>query len=480
MPFTRRKFLIGIGGAIVGLPFLESLVPKKKARVDNGPPTFALFYRRANGVQQALFNRNFSQEPERWFPNLPYGAITSAALTAPPSQPQGCALSELAGYASRLAIVRGLRHVVTGTLNGHREGFIQGLTGAGVKYPNDTPDTFVCDPLGESLDNRIARELTPADGTSMFLSIGAHSKTGVSFLNTLDPDSVPLSRAGEENLLAVYNRLFLAASGDGAARQLLMDRRKSVNDLVKADLDRLRKDPRLSESDRKRLDLHTQSIRDTEIALTCTIPPTMERQVTTYQNQYEADPDWCKGNTLTQFGDTIAKLASLAIACGSTRSVLVSMGEPQDVTPYKEVPGAGGNDFHSISHRQRVDGDSSTDISGAQLLHHEIDKFHLRIFRSILDQLDMKGLLDYGTCVHYTDIGSGQHETYGLPYLYVGGANGALKTGIYVNEFDVKVPKFLNTIGAAVGCTTADGHPLDNFNSANNGTITGRIASLIA
>jgi hypothetical protein len=206
----------------------------------------------------------------------------------------------------------------------------------------------------------------------------------------------------------------------------------------------------------------------------------VERDVTAYQNQYDTDPDWGKGNSLRQFGDTAAKLASLAIACGSTRSVLVSIGDPQDVTPYKEVPGAGAYDFHSISHRQRVDGDSSTNINGAQLLHHEIDKFHLRIFRSILDQLDTKGLLDYGTCVHYADLGSGQHETFGLPYLYVGSAGGALKTGIYVNEPDVEVPKFLNTIGAAVGCTTADGYPLDDFNSANNGNITGRIASLVA
>ena len=349
-----------------------------------------------------------------------------------------------------------------------------------MKYPNDTPDTFVCDPLGESLDNRIARQLTPANRTSMFLSVGAHRKTGVSFLNAIDPSGIPLPRVGEENLLATYSRLFLPASGDRAARQLLMDRRKSVNDLVKADLDRLRRDPRLSASDRQRLDLHTQSVRDTEIALTCTIPPSLETDVTTYQHHYDADPDWGKGNTLGQFGDAVAKLTSLAIACGSTRSVLVSVGEPQDVTPYKEVAGAGGYDFHSISHRQRIDNDSSTVISGAQLLHHEIDRFHLRIFRSILDQLDEKGLLDYGTCVHYADIGSGQHETYGLPYLYVGGANGALKTGIYVNETDVMVPKFLNTIGTAVGCTTRTGDPLENFNSANNGNITGRIASLIA
>jgi uncharacterized protein DUF1552 len=475
----RRKFLLGIGGAIVGLPFLESLV-RKRARVQTGPPTFALFYRRANGVQQGLFNRKFDQEPERWFPNLPYGAITTAALAAPPAQPQGCALSELAAYASRLAIVRGLRHVVTGTLNGHREGFIQGLTGAGVKYPNETPDTFVCDPLGESLDNRVARELTPGNATSMFLSIGAHDKSGVSFLHTPDPNGLPLPRVAEENLLAVYNRLFLSASGDSAARHLLVERRRSVNDLVKADLDRLRRDPRLSESDRKRLDLHTQSIRDTEIALTCTVPPSLEADVTAYQNRYDADPDWYRGDLLTQFGDAVAKLTSLAIACGSTRSVLISIGEPQDVTPYKEVAGAGSCDFHSISHRQRVDGDPATNIDGAQLLHHEIDRFHLRIFRSILDQLDQKGILDHGTCVHYADIGSGQHETYGLPYLYVGGANGALKTGIYVDETDVMLPKFLNTIGAAVGCTTSGGDPLDDFNAANNGNVTGQIASLIA
>jgi Protein of unknown function (DUF1552) len=479
MSLSRRTLLIGLGGAIVGLPYLEGLV-RKKTHGRSGPPPFALFYRRANGVQQALFNRKFDQEPERWFPNLPYGAITPAALAAPPAQPQGCALSELAGYASKLAIIRGLRHVVTGTLNGHREGFIQGLTGAGVKYPNGTPDTFVCDPLGESLDNRIARQLTPRSGTSMFLSVGAHHKTGLSFLNALDPSGIPLPRVGEEDLLAVYNRLFLSASGDDAARRLLVERRESVNDLVKADLDRLRKDRRLSASDRQRLDLHTQSIRDTEIALTCTIPPSLETDVTTYQNQYKADPDWGKGNTLRPFGDAVAKLTSLAIACGSTRSVLVSVGEPQDVAPYKDVAGAGGYDFHSISHRQRVDSDSSTIIRGAQILHHEIDKFHLRIFRSILDQLEEKGLLDYGTCVHYADIGSGQHETYGLPYLYVGSANGALKTGIYVHEPDVMVPKFLNTIGSAVGCTTATGDPLDDFNAGNNGQVTGRIASLLA
>ena len=49
-----------------------------------------------------------------------------------------------------------------------------------------------------------------------------------------------------------------------------------------------------------------------------------------------------------------------------------------------------------------------------------------------------------------------------------------------MNETDVMVPRFLNTIAGAVGCTTAAGDPLDDFNAANNGNVTGRIASLIA
>ena len=55
MNFNRRKLLIGIGGAIVGLPYLEGLV--RKGALDHGPATFALFYRRANGVQQDIGGR---------------------------------------------------------------------------------------------------------------------------------------------------------------------------------------------------------------------------------------------------------------------------------------------------------------------------------------------------------------------------------------------------------------------------------------
>lgn len=482
MAFNRRHFLIGMGGAIVGLPFLEGLA-KKEARADAVFPPYALFYRRGNGVQQALFNRNPTAEPERWWPSAPFGALTPGNIGA------DRAIGELATYASKLCVVRGLRHPV-GTQNGHREGFIQGLTGAGVKYPNNIPDVFSNDPLGESLDNRIARELTPTTPTSLFMGLGAHDLGGVSFLHQKDAAGKQLTRAADENLLAVYNRLFLSSSGDAQAKALLQTRRISVNDLVRDNLTSLKNDPRLSKADQDRLGLHMDAIRDTEVALSCVIPPALQGDTSTYQIGYQNDPDWFKGNSVTQCGAIMGRLAALAIVCGATRSVLINMGPPQDTTPYNQVttpafPANAANiDFHSISHRQSQDGNPATNITNAQLMHHSIDRFHLTLFRGILDQLasysmsDGSTLLDKGVCVHYSDLGSGQHEITQLPYLYVGGAGGALKTGLYVNATDEYLVKFLNSIGAAVGVKNGAGGQLDNLNADNNGGINGRLLSI--
>jgi Protein of unknown function (DUF1552) len=478
MAFSRRRFLVGVGGAVVGLPFLEGLA-ENTAKAAGAPP-YAIFYRRGNGVQQALFARNPAAETERWWPSFGYGTFTQAMLAAEAES----AHNELANYAAKLTIIRGLKHPV-GTQNGHREGFIQGLTGAGIKYANNVPDIFNCDPLGESLDNRIARELTPVSPTSLFMGIGAHGAGGVSFLNQKDAGGKQITRAGEENLQAIFNRMFLPGLADSQAQALLQNRRKSVNDLVREDFQTLKADPRLSKSDQDRLAVHLDAVRDTEQALLCAIPGSLAGEVAGYQSAYNADPEWYKGNTVQQGGAMMAKLAALAVACQTSRSVLINMGEPQDNTPYIQVPGAGSEEFHAISHRQRTDDDPNTNIANAQLLHHRIDRFHLQIFRGILDRLseytfgDGTTLLDKGVCTHFSDLGTGQHEITQLPYLYVGGADGALRTGQYLNEPNTPVVKLLNSIGAAVGLKNAAGGPLDDLNADNNGGIKGRISSIV-
>jgi hypothetical protein len=489
MAFSRRNFLVGIGGAIVGLPFLEGLT-SKTAHASNTIAPFAIFYRRGNGVQQGMLFGQAGREPERWWPQVPYGALGVI--------PDTSAISELAAYTSQMTIVRGLRHPM-GTQLGHREGAVQGLTGAGVKYPGSTPDVFNCDSMGESLDNRICRELTPSNPESLYMSLGDNTGytpgSAVSFRNTISNGKAD-TRTGEENLVALYNRIFLPGLSDVQAQQLLRNRRVSVNDLVRDQLAALQKDPRLSAADRDRLALHVQSIRDTETALTCTIPPALQGEVADYQSLYAASNGY-RGAIAAEAGAMMAKLGALAVRCGAARAVLISMGPYQDGSEYDEVPGGAGENFHQVSHRL-LSGNVASPNTVAMDLHHKIDRFHLQRFKAILDELaavdtaDGKTLLDHGVCVHYCDQGSGQHETTLLPYLYVGSAGGALKTGLYQNYATASGPgvqpgsdgeyavKLLNTIGAAVGVqNAAKTGPLDDLNAANNGGIKGRLTALV-
>ena len=87
---TRRYFLRGVAGVVVGLPFLEGLSPRR-AGAGQASSKFAVFVRQGNGVQQATD----SGEPERFWPSFAPGAFTPEALAAD----TGRALSELADHA---------------------------------------------------------------------------------------------------------------------------------------------------------------------------------------------------------------------------------------------------------------------------------------------------------------------------------------------------------------------------------------------
>lgn len=485
MAFSRRGFLIGIGGAMVGLPFLEGLT-SKTAHAADGPPPFALFYRRGNGVQQRIHGRNgllpasspyyVANEREgtvdRWWPKQttdaeclkPNGYFAPAPMVAALNTfGANSALSEIEDYVEQTTVVRGLRHLY-GTENGHPEGAIQGLTGGGVNYPTGSPDFLNCAALGESLDNRIARELTPATPESLYLGIKTAGSTGVSYLKQ---GATVFPRAAEENLLNVYNELFLPFSEEGAARELLINRRKSVNDLLRSDITSLKNDPRLSAADKDRLALHFAAIRDTEVALAaCTVDGSLLAAV------QASDP-----NNIQNRVEVIGRLAALAIACNVRRSVVVSVGVPQDIINYSDVPGAGSYEFHALSHRQTTEGGSPGTYPAARDLHHQIDRYHVKQFKQILDLLSKykygtETLVDKGVSVHFSDLGAGQHTVTQLPYIYVGGAAGALKTNLYANVGPTPLVKFLNTIGAAVGCKNGAGGPLDDLNADNNNYIT--------
>lgn len=449
---NRRRFLRGLGGCLVALPLLEGL-RAEGARAQGASSSFAIFVRQGNGVQQATSDG----EPERFWPSFAPGPIDSASLAAD----SGRALSELAVHAGNLSIVRGIRFNDPANACKHSGGGNQVLTAAPVSE-DDCNSTLA---LGESLDNRITVQLgAPGDEP---LTLYAGIKTGYldEVLSYRGPREL---RPAERDPFAAYQELFALSQLSPEQISQLQLRRTSVNDLVRADMLSLLARSDLSLEDRDRLDLHFTSIRDVENRIAALVTDEEVASLKAATSYLDDDA----------FIESVVKLhcdvITLAVASGAKRAATLQIGAGPDDTSY-EIDGVKQPPFHQISHR--------ADVAGAVDLHHKIDRKLLGLFKYLLEklaayQLPDGTLLDHGLAVYVSDVANKFHDYENIPYLVAGSAGGFVKTGLYVDAGGVTNNKILNTIGAAVGCTNAQGQPLDDFGDPNleKGFITELLA----
>lgn len=443
---NRRKFLLGALGASMALPFLETFAPRRADAAEGDAEPFAIFCRQANGVQQQT-----SDEPERFWPSFAPGALTVAKL----SEDSGRALSELGAFADRLNICRGIRFDFPGNGCGHSGGGNQCLTAAKV---SDDPSGNESLAMGESIDNRIQRELGKEGVEPLTLYVGA--KYG--YLDeVLSYRAAKDLRAAENNPYTVYTKLFGLSEADPAALEQLRLRRMSVNDLVRDQMQSLLNRKDLSKLDRERLDLHFTSIRDLEIGIVCGLSPDEVGNLQALSQNATND----------DYFQTVARLhmdiLALAMACGVTRAATLQFGSG-NAGVQLTVDGVKQKSFHKISHRVDSDGSDGPPIPNADVLHHKIDRIHAQLFRYLLEKLDAVKLsdgtlLDAGVAVWLNDLGEKYHSYNNVPFILAGGCKGALKTGQYIDFKGVTNNRLLSTIGAAVGCKNAQGGPLDDF-----------------
>lgn len=442
----RRKFLLGALGATVALPFLETFAPKRAQAGEGDAETFAIFCRQANGVQQET-----GDEPERFWPSFGPGSMTKDMLLGD----TGRALSELGDFAERLIIARGVNFAFPGNGCGHSGGGNQCLTAAKVSVMPEGNESLG---MGESIDNRIQRELGK-EGVEP-LTLYAGPKYG--YLDEVLSYRGPMElRAAENNPYNVYQDLFGLANVDPETLEILRKRRLSVNDLVREQMSDLLARKDLSKADRDRLDLHFTSIRDLEVGIVCGLS---DGEVATLEA--------ISGNaTANDNFETVCKLhmdlISLAVACNVVRAATLQFGSGNSSIEFT-IDGVKQKSFHKISHRIDSDGAEGPPIPNADILHHEIDRIHARLFKYLLQKLDSYPLatgtlLDAGVAVWLNDLGEKYHSYKSVPYILAGGCKGALKVGQYVDFGDVNNNRFLSTIGAAVGCKNDAGAPLDDF-----------------
>lgn len=460
--YPRRAFLRGLGTVAVGLPLLDAFAPRRARAADAPAPRCAVFIRQSNGVAQAGMG-----EPERFWPSQ-LGPISAESLRAEPDR----ALIELADHANKLLLVSGTRYPFKGTPCAHSTGSAQILTAADVT--SEDPAGLAALALGESIDNRVAAAINPAGRDPLTLITSAILPGNVAMVLSYRGPRQP--RAAENNPWSVYKRMTGLAGMDEAVIAQIAARRKSVNDLIRAQLKALlgRKD--LSREDRRRLDLHFSAIRDVELKLACTLPEMRQRDLE------GIDP--VDGDNYVPVTRMHMDLIALAFACDHTRVATLQMGQCGDITAFS-VPGFRDGErlpgYHAVSHRAiRNDGSPGDAIEHAQDMHHEIDKLHARLFKYLLDKLASYALLERGIAVWMNELGHGvSHSLTNVPWVIAGhGGAGYLKQGQFIDAGDVPHNRLLNTLLNALGVRKPDGSLIDDFGDAT--LDKGEISSLIA
>ncbi|GMV13751.1 MAG: hypothetical protein AMXMBFR56_19750 [Polyangiaceae bacterium] len=460
MKISRRLLLKGLGGVALTLPVLESL-GGREAKAANEVLPFAIFLRQANGVAAATSSGVLGAEPERFWPkNL--GALTAENVS-------GRALEELEPYLDRLLVVKNVNMKGYDFGDGHARGALQGLTARGPTVDGAAGDS---EAAGESIDHRIGRELNPGGRDSLFLYSGKSGGwLGGPCISYRGPAQ---RRSALHNPWTAYQTI---VGGDTSlspeARAEIVGRQKSVNDLVRGQLQSLLARPELSSNDKQRLQLHFDSVRDLEVALTCRLTKDKELLLQGESAGYDS----ADGNEVLSTARLHIDIAALALACGYTRSVALQIGSGNDGSTRYPDPDSGGlmaDNFHYISHRRKSHDSSGTIIDGSDLLHSKVDRHFAQLFKYLLDRLsayDMpsgKPLLHHGVAVWYNDNSAGpSHGATNVPFVLAGSAGGFLKQGQYLEaDSDPKSlnhARMLGTIGSAAGLRKQSGDLIDDF-----------------
>jgi hypothetical protein len=459
MKMSRRLVLGGIGGALLGLPWLEGVLGRRAWAQSAGVEPFAIFFRQANGVAAEQDTNEIGREPERFWPTAT-GPLTPDTLA-------DRALAELAAYADRLLVVGNANMANFNYGDGHARGALQLLTAQG---PQQEGQGGSSEANGESLDHRIGRELNPSGNESLFLYAGQTGGwLGGPCISYRGPGNRRSAITDPYNAYQTLTGGASVSSGEAPSRRSL--RQRSINDLVRGQLQSLLRRPELSRADRERLDLHLSSVRDVEVSLACRMDEAQERSLSGVGDGLD------DGDNVLAIARLHMDVAALAVACGQTRSVAIQVGSGNDNSTRYRDPTTGNlmENYHFISHRRQSDGDDGNIIQGSDLLHHRIDVQFAQTFQHLLDklaayQLPTGSLLDAGMAIWVNDLGNGPaHGAHNCPVIIAGSAGGVLRQGEYIRindgSDDSNHARVLNTIGAAAGLRKADGSFIDDFGS---------------
>jgi hypothetical protein len=458
----RRRFLRGLGGIAVGLPFLEALAPKTAAGQSAVIKRFGVFFA-CNGVNM-----------ERWFPSIEEGALTDAHL-------MGTANEALIPHRSKLLFPRGVHMTPRGFdrdgggADDHGKGMAHKLT---AQFADDR--NWLA--LGPSVDYVIAQAINPGSAGSRrpALNLLVGTGGGTRGLGYISYSASGQAIQGINNPWNAYSD-FMGLGGTGGApsdAQMRIARQQSVLDLVSDDFDDLKRAP-LSTADRDKLDAHFQAIREIEMGMTGTsglacLDPALRTAAQAYEG---AGDEVEEAANYPLIADLQVDIMAMALACDATRVASLQFDRGSGGPTFRWDGMMHEYNHHKLSHGKVRDdcfGDSTEDgcdnVDGYEDMLFAIDVWHAKRMARLLAKLDSyveadgKTVLDNSAILYTNELSDGKgHSFMNLPYIIAGGCGGSFKQSQVVllgegTSYDDQVAphnKLLNTLVNVMGIESA-------------------------
>jgi hypothetical protein len=467
----RRMVLKGASGLMLGLPLLETFLPRNVRAQDAVRSPFVLIVVSDNGVVQGGVTLDGAGEPEMFWPTQS-GALTSDYLLA--DKPTR-AIGELSDHADKLLVVKGVNLPYNSTGCSHSAADAQILTAA--KITTGGTNSVA---TGISVDTAIAAAKNPPGRDPLVMHAGMFSPGGTGFdipgyVSYVSPNQ---PRVYIDSPYKAYQAI-IGAVGDGMtgsnaeleAETRRAERSKSINDVLRPQINQLLARTDLSAGDRKRLDQHLTAIRDIEVqvqATTFTIP---EADVNTMRDM---DPRPYDQSTREQAVRLFMDLMAFSAAADYSRVAVLKIGDRIDDHVYN-INGSSFK-FHDASHRA---------VANGRDLHHAVDRIMMNHYKYLLDVMSNYDtptgpLLDQGVSIWTNQCATGAHSFSNVPWILAGSANGFFKKGQFITVGNGEMPggkqdgvggdgsvsgvnKMLNTLLTAAEVTKDDGSPTDDF-----------------
>ena len=412
---SRRTLLRGAGGAALALPMLEIMQPRKATAQTAAPPRRIIFVFQANGDEIA----------------------TRFTATGETTFQLGEFLAPLEPYRNELLFLNGLDKKYgelpeDARADNHQQGgsaLAPWMSGTG-DYPIGGAETTIGHVLGPSVDYAIGQRVLDADPSvphrHLVYRVGdrgnniwnLHSHAGpIGEQNPVPPETDPYE---------AYARIFSFNAGDQAAQDALKKRilkKQSGLDLVLEEASSLTR--RLGSDDKKKLELHMDSLRDIERTLA---GGNGSAACVAIDLGEELDP--YDDDNHVVLGELFFKISAMAFACDLTRSINFNWSGNTSNRVYRNLGLADGH--HDISHLS--DGPAFDSI---RAVHRHLWEQNLKLYEALKAIPEGDGTVwDHTMIVHWNELGQGDsHTIRDNLVVLAGGAHGYFRPGRLV-EYD--------------------------------------------